>query len=67
MTKTITIRNIPFEFVETRGGALILVNSDYCKDSLLVYLKSNMPDDIAKIPELVETVERLIDKFEGES
>ncbi len=64
--QTIVVNRIPFQFVRVASGAFILIDSDYCEEELLEFIKENLDEEITKTPILISTIEVLIKKFNGE-
>lgn len=63
MKKIITVKGIEFEIFRDESGAFVAIESDYCDEAFLIFIRKNLPDNINSIPKMIDFIEHLHAEF----
>ncbi len=63
MKKFITVQRITFDLYFDESGSLVSIESDYCEESMLQFIKKNSPYGLEKMPEIEKNINRLIHEY----
>lgn len=63
MKKFITVQRITFDLYYDESGKLVSIESDYCGEGLLQYIKKSFPYEVNQLPEIEKNINRLIHEY----
>lgn len=63
MERRIIIYDMEFQLFIAEDGSLVAIESDYCPDPMLEYIRKYLPEGLTKIPDMKNAITRLIQEF----
>lgn len=63
MKRIITVKGIQYEIFQSESGCFVAIESDYCEEEFLFFLRKNLPDNIDKIPKMIDFISRMYSEF----